>query len=456
MKDIKLLHGRVDGEENYLLFDRESYTMIILTAILYGLLDNKDRSEFPGMLADHDINLDSFLQIEDEINLVIKERRAHHSLSNCDPELFSVLSNLRLNISGRCNLICSYCYANQGRYNAVQGYDMSRRTMENAIGKLTDLYGRIEKIAFFGGEPLLNAPIIDEAIKFSTELGSGRTPRFSMDTNGTLYPRIERLLDVETFVSIDGMKRYHDLYRITRSGKPTYDIIKENLHRIGENNPGFRYGIQCTITPAMIRDGIHFSEIYENLLRDFSPFTISLNPVFGCFPGEMDILQVYRQNIDDLFSSKITGCFCGDQSILQWIYMLIRGLSTEYICPAGFTSLTISFNGDIYPCHLLMQERFRMGNVNRNSAKEIEEQVLKFLDTAGRIFRHQEQKCFDCWFRDFCIGCMPKIDFSSDKSHDFCHRMEQVFSYLLLKISSLKRKPGCWQSFLRKLEERES
>jgi len=136
------------------------------------------------------------------------------------------LGRLTINISNACNLACAYCYADHGLYHSPKSL-MSPEYARAIVDRVTALYGRIETVQLFGGEPLMNLAAfnaIGEA--FDLAVRDGRLPampRIVATTNGTLSgPRVVEVLkrwDVALTISWDGPDSVHDAVRPTANGK---------------------------------------------------------------------------------------------------------------------------------------------------------------------------------------------------------------------------------------------
>lgn len=86
--------------------------------------------------------------------------------------------NLVLVLTDRCNRSCRYCYADRQR-GASMSFDVARRAIELARERsATPL-----RIGFFGGEPLLNFPLLREIAEHAERV-CDPSPRFSLTTNG--------------------------------------------------------------------------------------------------------------------------------------------------------------------------------------------------------------------------------------------------------------------------------
>jgi uncharacterized protein len=126
-----------------------------------------------------------------------------------------------------CNIDCRYCYLPQRHSKAVVSWE----TLANLFTQIfaSGWIGDCLSVVWHAGEPLVmplefyrNAFRLIERLK-PAQLAVAH----SFQTNGTLIdePWCEFFADerVSVGVSIDGPKRFHDLYRVTRSGRGTFD-----------------------------------------------------------------------------------------------------------------------------------------------------------------------------------------------------------------------------------------
>ncbi len=91
-------------------------------------------------------------------------------------------------------------------------------------------------IIFYGGEPLLNFPVIKKSIEYSKTKFTDQEISFSMTTNGTLItPEISHFLfknNVSVKASIDGPESIHDRYRKNSRGKGSYQETLKGLKHL--------------------------------------------------------------------------------------------------------------------------------------------------------------------------------------------------------------------------------
>lgn len=124
---------------------------------------------------------------------------------------------LCLYVTHHCNLACRYCYAGAGRPETA-GKLMSARVARRAVDLLIDGSGsrRHVEIDFFGGEPLLNFPVVRDTVRYARGRAeaAGKQVGFTVTTNGLLLaPEVRRFLlenEVNVVLSLDGRPEVHD------------------------------------------------------------------------------------------------------------------------------------------------------------------------------------------------------------------------------------------------------
>jgi uncharacterized protein len=142
-----------------------------------------------------------------------------------------------------CNFACSYCFqGDHGDYNR----HAERMTLDTAARVGDWIERELDRVRpgrfvlqFFGGEPLLNLPVL-YALSERLWIAAERR-RVPMDvkiiTNGLLLtPEIvDRLVPFglnSIKISLDGDRETHDRMRPLRGGQGTFDRILENVRRV--------------------------------------------------------------------------------------------------------------------------------------------------------------------------------------------------------------------------------
>ena len=176
-------------------------------------------------------------------------------LSPADIELaLSSLPQLVFEVTDACNLKCEYCVFG----DLYSGFDerLSRNlSFENAKAVIDYLVAFWEKqtlptvrpslsIGFFGGEPLMNVPLIEQVVSYIKSLGLNREISYSITSNCLLLDRYMDFLaknDFYLLCSLDGDKQA-DAYRVRYDGTPSFDKVYKNLKLLQEKYPSYFEG----------------------------------------------------------------------------------------------------------------------------------------------------------------------------------------------------------------------
>jgi uncharacterized protein len=145
----------------------------------------------------------------------------------------------------QCNFSCGYCYqGDHGDWNM----SAEKMSLETASRVGDWIERRLDEVApsrlsmmFFGGEPLLNVPVI----LYLAERLQGSSARrgipmsFTITTNGLLLTRelVERLVPLGlggVKVTLDGDRETHDRLRPLRGGQGTFDKIVRNVRAVAD------------------------------------------------------------------------------------------------------------------------------------------------------------------------------------------------------------------------------
>ena len=151
--------------------------------------------------------------------------------------------NVTLLTTLQCNFACDYCYqGDHGDYNKF-AEKMSLETAGHVgdwIEREMDRQNPKElMLTFFGGEPLLNLPVmyvLSERLWHASEQ-RGMQMRINVITNGLLLTEaiVDRLLPFGLNgikVTLDGERDTHNRMRPLRGGQGTFDRIIENVRRV--------------------------------------------------------------------------------------------------------------------------------------------------------------------------------------------------------------------------------
>src|SRR5579863_9541880 len=172
------------------------------------------------------------------------------------PIKFPSLQAISLAVAQKCNLGCTYCYADQGNFGGP-AKNMSFETARQSVDLLMEEAspGSNVNIAFLGGEPLANRNVLRKTTEYAVDLARRRNlhPTFSITTNGTLLSEDDGIF-FEQFgfavtVSLDGVGIVHDQQRPQKNGSGSFNRIISLISPILRMQKKMQVSVRTTVTP---------------------------------------------------------------------------------------------------------------------------------------------------------------------------------------------------------------
>src|SRR5438105_15756604 len=131
---------------------------------------------------------------------------------------------------------------------------MAEETARDSVELLLKESGRVAHLTFFGGETLLNFPVLESTIAYARRRAAevGKEIDFSLTTNATLLkPEIIEFLAenrVGVTISIDGPKEMQDEFRVFKNGSGSYDIVTPKIRELLKRHTSRPIGARVTLT----------------------------------------------------------------------------------------------------------------------------------------------------------------------------------------------------------------
>lgn len=302
-----------------------------------------------------------------------------------------------LHVTNRCNLHCLGCYSYDCKRNSAK--DLSLEQLKLAALRLKD--AGIRSLVISGGEPFMRNDLAD-LIRYCREID---IPEIFVITNGTLnvdYSKFVGLLD-EITVSVDGYSETCPAF-IRDAG--IFHKIKGSVEKIK------KYGIPVSILPTLHKKNCMNVPDYVALAKDLEvPLNFSLLSVcdtaeFHDFlPDQKDLYMLAEALMETGVPVQDVSAECD--------------LEAGLCCGAGKTIISIDTDGSIYPCHMLHNAEFKLGNILEVPLKReyLDYEVLKKADSANVDLIDE---CSSCEYRYFCSGgCRAR---SFYESGDILHK----------------------------------
>ena len=263
-------------------------------------------------------------------------------------------------LTDNCNLSCNYCYQNKEKK------DIKFEYIKSLIDYEITQKNKYSIINFYGGEPLLKKDLIKATINYIKSAKTKTKFYYGITTNGTLLDDdFIKYMKKNNFVNIgysfDGMKRTHDLNRLTIDGKETFDIVFNNSKKIINKFPRVVATLViCKNTLKNLAENVEF--LYKIGFKH-------INLLFDYFQNwtDKDLPEIKKQysNIAQIYTNKIL-------SNKDFNISLIDDKIQSYIkedyncnenCKMGIKLIILGTDGNLYPCmQFVKNKKFIIGN----------------------------------------------------------------------------------------------
>lgn len=322
------------------------------------------------------------------------------------------LSSLTLFMVQECNLRCTYCYGEEGEYN--QKGKMTSEIAQTAVDFLIKQSGELERlnITFFGGEPLLNFPLIQETVQYVHEQSKIHNKKFSFSitTNGTLItPKIKDFFYNHHFnvqTSIDGDEKTHNFNRFFKGGQGSYDLL---LKRTEQMRKDHTIGARGTVTPAELHLYKSFNHLVQLGFRNIylSPALYSLSDKhYNTLSKEMiklvDQFHDLLEHEDYTTAKKMS-------NVLGMLNKIHSGGPRIHFCGAGTNAAAVDVRGNLFPCHRFVgEDECTIGNLFD------EDQLSRQYDFIKKSTVRNRTTCSGCWAKNLCGGGCHQENFAEN------------------------------------------
>lgn len=316
---------------------------------------------------------------------------------------------LSLAIAQKCNLGCTYCYAQQGEFGSA-AKNMAAEKANQAVDMLVDGAepGSRLNLAFLGGEPLVNRMVLQATTRRAAERARARgvTMNFSITTNGTLLTEGDADFFEEfsfaVTVSLDGPREAHDAQRAYKSGKGSFDRIMANLAPLFSRQRNMQVSARVTVTPGnmMLRDTL-------DLFVDTGFHSVGFSPMLSAptGQGEMDedsLATMLGEMIDcgtEFERRSLAGHRYPFANMVNAMREIQRGTHRPYPCGAGAGYLGVSAEGELSACHRFVGDvEGAMGSLDAGIDTQ------KRAEWLSSRHVHTQSPCSECWARYMCGG----------------------------------------------------
>ncbi len=326
-----------------------------------------------------------------------------------------------------CNLGCKYCFfLSKKNLYPGSGFRMSDELLETYMRQYIEAQQIPQAtIAWQGGEPtLMGLDFFRRSTIYQQKYKRpGMTIQNTMQTNGTLlddeWCEFFHKNNFLIGLSLDGPKRLHDVYRIDKAGRPTFDKVMKAARLLRKHKVEFNI-----LTTVHAANGDHPLDVYRFLRDEVKTNFIQFIPIVerdndtGFQEGDKVTdrsvkAAQYGRFLKDIFDEwvrKDVGRIfvqIFDVALAAWAGVHPGICAFSQTCG---TAMAMEHNGDMYSCDHFVEPKYLLGNIKETHMARLaaSEKQQKFgqdkLDTLPKY-------CQNCEVRFVCNGECPKNRF---------------------------------------------
>ena len=367
-----------------------------------------------------------------------------------------------------CNLACKYCYylEKSHLYQNTPRHLMTDEMLEQFTREYIEAQTMPQVLfTWHGGEPLMRSiDFYKKALALQKKYAHGKQIDNVIQTNGTLltdewcefFAQNHWLVGI----SIDGPQEYHDHYRVTPAGKPSWEKVMQGIsllkkHRVEWNAMAVvnAYNAEHPLEfYHFFRDNgcqyLQFTPIVERLTEHEDGRTLASLADDREIPlADASVTPEQWGNFlcaifDDWVRHDVGKMFVEifDCTLANWMGVL-PGICA-YSKECGHAGV-MEHNGDVYSCDHFVFPEYKLGNIREQSLIDM---LYGEKQQAFSRLKHTSlpRQCKECDMEFACHGECPKNRFEKDKYGEpglnyLCQGYYQYYSYVAPYMDFMKR-----------------
>ena len=365
-----------------------------------------------------------------------------------------------------CNLACKYCYylEKQKLYPLDKSKVISDALLEEFIKQYIEAQTMPQVLfTWHGGETLMR-PIsfYKHALELQKRYAYGRQIDNCIQTNGTMltdeWCEFFKENNFLVGVSIDGPQEFHDEYRRTRSGKPSWHEVMKGIRLLQ------KHGVEWNALAVINDFNADYPKEFYHFFKDLGCRYIQFTPVVERTVKRADGLTLApgMQEGGEVTDFSVTPeqwgnflCTLYDEWVKQdvgeiFIQLFDATLANWAGVPPGVCSMSgecghaavMEFNGDVYSCDHFVYPEYRLGNIRQQTLTG-----LMYSDRQRNFGKLKTgtltRQCRECRFQFACHGECPKNRFVRDvygnPGHNYlCAGYRKFFEHVAADMDFMK------------------
>lgn len=354
-------------------------------------------------------------------------------------------------VGARCNLACEYCYylSKKQLYADQPRHIMSEELLEHFIQEYIAAQSTSEVMfTWHGGETLLRPlSFYRRAVELQRKHANGKIISNALQTNGTLITEDwARFLHDEGWlvgVSIDGPQEFHDEYRRTAQGGPSWVKIRKGIDLL--NRFSVEWNAMAVVNDyngdypidfyRFFRDDLQcrylqFTPIVERM-ADGSPAPFNVGSrQWGEFLCAIFDEWVAHEDVGEMFVQIF------DATLANWVGVVPGVCTLAHSC--GHAGV-MEWNGDVYSCDHFVFPQYKLGNLHDRHLAEM--MYSPQQEAFGRMkYESLSDTCRQCPWLFACHGECPKNRILPDGRNYLCEGYRLFFEHVAPWMDEMSEK----------------
>ena len=367
-----------------------------------------------------------------------------------------------------CNLACKYCYylEKNNLYDKSHRHIMSDEMLEQFTREYIEAQTMPQVLfTWHGGEPLMRSiDFYKKALALQKKYARGRRIDNVIQTNGTMltdewcefFAQNNWLVGI----SIDGPQKYHDHYRLTTTGNPSWQKVMHGIELLKKHHVEWNAMAVVNAYNAdhplefyhFFKDNgcqyLQFTPIVERLTQHQDGRTLASLaddkeiPLadFSVTPEQWGnfLCAIFDEWVRNDVGKMFVEIF--DCTLANWMGVLPGICAYSKNC--GHAGV-MEHNGDVYSCDHFVFPEYKLGNIRDHTLIEM---LYGDKQHAFSRLKHTSlpRQCKECDMEFACHGECPKNRFEKDKYGEpglnyLCKGYYQYYSHVAPYMDFMKR-----------------
>lgn len=367
-----------------------------------------------------------------------------------------------------CNLACKYCYylEKNNLYDKSHRHIMSDELLEQFTREYIEAQTMPQVLfTWHGGEPLMRSiDFYKKALALQKKYARGRRIDNVIQTNGTMltdewcefFAQNNWLVGI----SIDGPQEYHDHYRLTSTGNPSWQKVMHGIELLKKHH--VEWNAMAVVNAYNVDHPLEFYHFFKDngcQYLQFTPIVERLTKhqdgrTLASLADDKEIPLADFSVTPELWGNFLCAIFdewvrndvgkmfveIFDCTLANWMGVLPGICAYSKNC--GHAGV-MEHNGDVYSCDHFVFPEYKLGNIRDHTLIEM---LYGDKQHAFSRLKHTSlpRQCKECDMEFACHGECPKNRFEKDKYGEpglnyLCKGYYQYYSHVAPYMDFMKR-----------------